>query len=182
MQESPSPQPSPVKGEGVVEGEVVREPERASSSRAMWPRSSLAASILLRGLKPRTTPCMTWSRKLTTVLPWSVLSWTMPATRGSFFREGAASAEARYSRALAGAGRCRGTAAVPGPREGCSQGRGCACGAGCGCTLRLRAGLCILRRARVRRPGAARLLPACGRLRSPRRRAYRVRRPGRSRR
>ena len=42
---------------------------------------------------------MTWRRKLTTVLPWSVLSWTMPATRGSFFREGAASAEARYSRA-----------------------------------------------------------------------------------
>ena len=36
---------SPVKGEGVVEGEVVSGPERASSSRAM-PRSSLAASIL----------------------------------------------------------------------------------------------------------------------------------------
>ena len=40
---SPSPQPSPVKGEGV------REPERASSSRAMCPRSSLAASTLCCG-------------------------------------------------------------------------------------------------------------------------------------
>ena len=84
---------------GLRTGSAGREPVRASSSRAMWARSSLAASTLLRGLKPRTTPCMTCSRKLTTVLPWSVLSWTMPATRGSSASDGAASAEARYSRA-----------------------------------------------------------------------------------
>ena len=61
-----------------------------SSSRAMCPMSSMAACILLLGLKPRTTPCMMCSRKLTTVLPWSVLSRTMPATRGSSARDGAA--------------------------------------------------------------------------------------------